>query len=181
LASEGSSRDRIDPDGSEEVVMDLADEVMADVEEVLGGRETAIRYSFMSEQVAGILGEHALGLPENDPARHALRLVLARYMEAPRIPAVMQRAFALVAAERQRQEGMKHSGRFKYTAADKRCPTAHWLSALGEEYGEVCKEISDTIQEPPGDQDEMHDHEERLRAELVQVAAVAVARVEALS
>ncbi|NBW23500.1 MAG: hypothetical protein EBR82_87720 [Caulobacteraceae bacterium] len=72
-----------------------------------------------------------------------------------------------VAAERLRQEGLKASGKFPATCADD-IPAASKFAILVEEVGEVARAIND------GDP-------EHMREELVQVAAVAVAWVEALS
>ena len=72
-----------------------------------------------------------------------------------------------VAAERLRQEGLKASGKFTATCADD-IPAASKLAILVEEVGEVARAICD--RDP-----------EHMREELVQVAAVAVAWVEALS
>ena len=55
------------------------------------------------------------------------------------------------------------------------CSDAGWAAILGEEFGEACKEVNDfnlkAINDPTAGP--------RLRAELIQVAAVAVAWVEA--
>ena len=73
-----------------------------------------------------------------------------------------------VAAERLRQEGLKASGRFDATCADNTLSAGQKLAILVEEVGEVARAICD--RDP-----------EHMREELVQVAAVAVAWVEALT
>ena len=72
-----------------------------------------------------------------------------------------------VAAERLRQEMLREEGSLAYTAACSDCPDSLRLAALVEEVGEVARALHD------GDF-------ENLAAELVQVAAVAVAWREAL-
>lgn len=64
-----------------------------------------------------------------------------------------------VAAERERQDAK--------WGAQRTLPADTWIRILGEEYGEVCKAVNEN---------NPHDY----RAELVQVAAVAVAAIEAL-
>ena len=73
-----------------------------------------------------------------------------------------------VAAERLRQEGLKASGKFPATCADP-IPDGAKLAILMEEVGEVARAIND------------RQSRDELRAELVQVAAVAVAWLEAMS
>jgi NTP pyrophosphatase (non-canonical NTP hydrolase) len=95
---------------------------------------------------------------------------------APPQPArpMPQQALTDVAAERVRQEQLRHDGRFPYTCAGDGLTPAEKLAVLAEEFGEVAREISDARNcrtEP---------NPKRLRAELVQVAAVAVAWVESL-
>jgi NTP pyrophosphatase (non-canonical NTP hydrolase) len=89
------------------------------------------------------------------------------------------RALDHVAKERLRQEGMKADGRFRHTCADYELSNSEKLTILVEEVGEVAREVltqdgrrlaHDTAGTPEG-----------LRQELVQVAAVAVAWIEALS
>ena len=77
-------------------------------------------------------------------------------------------AIVAVASERERQEELVREGQLRWTAAHADCPDAKRLSALVEEVGEVARAL--------------HDEEgaDRLREELIQVAAVAVAWVEAL-
>lgn len=79
-----------------------------------------------------------------------------------------------VAAERARQEVLRESGKFSWTCADESVPDASKLAVLGEEYGEVSREIVEALIDPAR-RDRV-----KLRAELVQVAAVCVAWCEAL-
>lgn len=76
--------------------------------------------------------------------------------------------------ERQRQEELKARGKFAYTCADSEMSNPERLSVLGEEFGEVCHEVNEAI--GPG----RMLNREQLRKELIQVAAVCVAWVEAL-
>lgn len=95
------------------------------------------------------------------------------------VGSVLERALSLVGSERMRQEALKAQGRFEYTCADSGMSDAEKMTVLIEEVGEVAREVltqdgrrlaRDTV----GTRD-------ALRAELVQVAAVAVAWIEALS
>lgn len=79
---------------------------------------------------------------------------------------------ALVAAERERQEVLKRSGRFKHTCADTGLTDAQKLCILTEELGEVARAVQEAA-DTAGDK-----HGKDLMEELVQVAAVAVAWVE---
>ena len=88
-------------------------------------------------------------------------------MTALRDPFATSAALALVGAERDRQEALREEGSLVYTAADLDCPEVLRLAALVEEVGEVARALQE------GDY-------ENLAVELVQVAAVAVAWVEAL-
>lgn len=76
-------------------------------------------------------------------------------------------ALALVDDERDRQEELRQEGALAFTAASPDCPDLLRLSALIEEIGEVgrCFNEADT------------DH---LVGELTQVAAIAVAWIEAI-
>lgn len=71
----------------------------------------------------------------------------------------MRRVFTRIEVERERQH-------LKFNNQSHLPPTA-WAVILGEEYGEVCKEVCE------GDA-------KKLKAELVQVAAVAVAWLESM-
>lgn len=79
-----------------------------------------------------------------------------------------------VSRERDRQEQLKAEGRFKYTCADLEMLDPEKGLCLTEETGEVCTAVLERLQLS-------HDiHRSDLRKELVHVAAVAVAWVEAL-
>ena len=77
-------------------------------------------------------------------------------------------ALVCVRVERARQEQLKQSGKFAATCADDTLSAGQKLAILVEEVGEVARAICD--RDP-----------EHMREELIQVAAVAVAWVEALS
>lgn len=82
-----------------------------------------------------------------------------------------------IASERDRQEAKcaaKRAEGFPWRSlADPLCTNERRIATLGEEFGEVCREISDAGGDgrPPGP---------NLRVELIQVAALAVAWVEHL-
>lgn len=73
--------------------------------------------------------------------------------------------------ERSRQERLKAAGKFEFSCADDGLNDYERYSILGEEFGEVGHELNEGI---PGG----HADIEKLRTELIQVAAVAVAWVE---
>lgn len=77
-----------------------------------------------------------------------------------------------VESERKRQEQLKAAGRFKFTCADKDMTHLECLAVLGEEFGETAHEVNETI----GGHRELD--LEKLRKELIQVAAVCVAWAE---
>ncbi len=77
-----------------------------------------------------------------------------------------------VIGERHNQEFLKNRGKFKYTCADAEMSHAECLTVLAEEVGEVAHEVNECIGRTSGPD------LARLRAELVQVAAVAVAWIE---
>lgn len=79
--------------------------------------------------------------------------------------------FSDIAKERARQEKLKAAGKFKWTCADN-VQMALKLTVLAEEFGEVAKEVCEGYQDKASIN--------RLRTELVQVAAVCVAWVESL-
>lgn len=79
-----------------------------------------------------------------------------------------------IVAERHRQDDLKLAGRFAYTCADPELTHAERLTVLGEEFGEVCHEVNEAI----GGHAKLR--RDKLRKELVQVAAVAVAWIEAI-
>ena len=76
-----------------------------------------------------------------------------------------QDVLAEVGRERSRQEQLKAKGKFTYTCADAEMPDGQRLAVLVEEVGEVARAMNDG---------------KGLREELIQVAAVAVAWVEAI-
>ena len=77
------------------------------------------------------------------------------------------RALRAVSDERNRQEELKKAGRFEHTCADPEATDPYRLGVLVEEVGEVAKAINEG--DAPG-----------LKAELAQVAAVAVAWLESI-
>ena len=82
----------------------------------------------------------------------------------------------LVRDERRRQDGLKSSGRFTYTCADREMMPAEKLAVLAEELGEVAREVlsqDGLVSDGTGTN-------AAIREELVQVAAIAVAWIEAL-
>jgi hypothetical protein len=83
-------------------------------------------------------------------------------------------ALADVYHERRRQDDLKAAGRFAHTCADVDMGNAERLAVLVEEVGEVARCVSETA----GLANDKHGRD--LRAELVQVAAVAVAWIEGL-
>ena len=97
--------------------------------------------------------------------------------------------------ERMRQETLKEQGKFLFSCADKGLSEAEKLAVLGEEFGEVSKEVTELVIElaklmkfrmAPETRTEViesaiRNYKVKARKELVQVAAVAVAWVEALS
>lgn len=78
-----------------------------------------------------------------------------------------------VVEELKRQDLLKKSGKFAHTCADLEMTHLERLAVLAEEFGEVAHEINEGIGGRPID-------EKKLRTELVQVAAVAVACIEAI-
>lgn len=90
------------------------------------------------------------------------------------------RVLTAVYSERLRQEALRNAGKFAYTCADRwsgdegvPIPPAEKLAVLAEEFGEVARAVCEL---QPGDTETRS----RLRDELIQVAAVAVAWVESL-
>lgn len=80
----------------------------------------------------------------------------------------------LVKKERLRQQSLKNTGKFPYTAADPEMSNWETLAVLVEEVGEVATELQRLKHESANDR---YVH---LAMELVQVAAVATAWVEKL-
>ncbi len=86
-------------------------------------------------------------------------------------------ATILVLQERKRQDALKASGRFTYTCADQAMGDMEKLAVLTEEVGEVARAlleksrlVTDIKATPPA-----------LKTELIQVAAICVAWIEALN
>jgi len=86
----------------------------------------------------------------------------------------MDRVLVRVERERQRQEALRVAGKFAFTCADAGMTNAERFMVLAEEFGEVAHELNEGI----GDGRSVS--LERLRTELVQVAAVCVAWCEAI-
>lgn len=84
--------------------------------------------------------------------------------------------------ERGRQERLRESGKFEWTLADPKQSNARKLAVLAEEFGEVSREVTEEIiiQDQGTAQGRLMVTREKLRAELIQVAACAVAWAEAL-
>lgn len=83
-------------------------------------------------------------------------------------------AIILVQSERLRQFALKEQGRFKYTPSDPQLTWMQRLAMLTEELGEVAREclaLDGIVQEQP--------NVGKLKKELTQLAAVAVACIEA--
>jgi len=90
------------------------------------------------------------------------------------------RVIGLIAAERARQEELVRTGKLPFSCAEPMLEAggdhAVKLAILTEEIGEVAREVYErSVFESPDD-----DPDAKLRTELVQVAAVAVAWLEAL-
>ena len=80
--------------------------------------------------------------------------------------------------ERERQERLKEQGKFTHTCADPEMTHAERLPVLIEEVGEVARALLEQGHLP---NEQSHDlHGADLRRELVQVAAVALAWLEAV-
>ena len=79
-----------------------------------------------------------------------------------------------VLLERIRQEKLKAEGRFAYTCADQEMHPCEKLAVLSEEVGEVARALLELMRLANDT------HGMDLRAELIQVAAVAVAWVESI-
>ena len=91
--------------------------------------------------------------------------------------------YEAIADERHRQEQLRQSGKFLYTCASPDFKTfTHFgrATVLGEEFGEVCRAALDAERMAEGRKDDPAVVLARLRDELIQTAAVAVAYIEAL-
>ncbi len=84
--------------------------------------------------------------------------------------------FVEIQSELHRQVQLKNSGKFPWTCADVGPSHFEKLAVLAEEFGEVAKEISETI----GFQQGGKYRNSRIRTELVQVAACCVAWINSL-
>ena len=90
--------------------------------------------------------------------------------------------YEAIADERARQESLRRSGKFLHTCASEDFAAfTHFgrTTVLGEEFGEVCRAALDAEQVAEGRHDPASALQ-KLRTELIHVAAVAVAYVEAL-
>lgn len=98
-----------------------------------------------------------------------------------------------VITERARQAVLKNAGKFAFTCADTGITDSEKLAVLAEEFGEVSREVCEAVIEErrayPGEDPELvlscmlrtrNRLKKKLREELIQVAAVAVAWCEAL-
>lgn len=83
-------------------------------------------------------------------------------------------ALEKIIIERQRQELLRMQGKFSWTCASPTVPNSDKLAVLAEEFGEVAREVTEALI------DVKRYNSEHLVKELVQVAAVCVAWLEAL-
>lgn len=81
--------------------------------------------------------------------------------------------YELIADERARQERLKAEGKFEFSVADREMSFLAGYAILGEEFGEVGREVLALAGLVPEGASL-----ERLRKELVQVGAVVVAMIE---
>lgn len=92
--------------------------------------------------------------------------------------------FNQIHLERNRQDQLKLAGKFLWTCADVKYPNVNKLSILAEEFGEVAKEVTDQViwkEKHKGKVNQfIADQRQKLRTELIQVAAVCVGWIEAL-
>ncbi len=82
--------------------------------------------------------------------------------------------YEAIDAERGRQEGLVEANDSWMSLADPDTPDTYRLAVLGEEFGEVCHELVESNDAPS------EDVVARVRTELVQLAAVAVAWIEGI-
>jgi len=86
-----------------------------------------------------------------------------------------------IANERQTQELLKASGKFEFTCADPELGDMAACAVLGEEVGETCRAVMAVYGlNKEGREGSQDDRLGKLRGELIQVAAVAVAWLEAV-
>jgi hypothetical protein len=91
------------------------------------------------------------------------------------------RAYDDIDAERERQERLLREGKFLWTCADPRQSNVRRLAVLAEEFGEASRNVTEEmIRLDKGNAAGAADAVRALRKELVEVAAVAVAWLEAL-
>lgn len=95
------------------------------------------------------------------------------------IPVVRSLIMSAIHAERMRQERLKAAGKFVFSCADAGISDLGRLAVLTEEVGEVAHELNEQIGKPARRQAHF-DSQARLRDELIQVAAVCVAWLEAI-
>lgn len=92
-----------------------------------------------------------------------------------------------ISKERYRQEELRKLGKFDWTCADPLQSNTRKLAVLAEEFGEVAHEVTeeiivlDKLAKDPCEANHIKKaYRDRLRKELIQVAAVCVAWVEGL-
>lgn len=84
--------------------------------------------------------------------------------------------------ERVRQDTLQSQGKFPFTCAQDGLSMPEKLAVLAEEFGEVSREVTEAINVRHLTQEELTKPQtKRLRDELIQVAAVAVAWAESLN
>lgn len=97
---------------------------------------------------------------------------------------VRAQIFNDIQGERERQTKLKNEGKFAHTCADTDIENMERLPILAEEFGEVSKEVMEEIINTRWrynwDDDQKAANRKRLRKELLEVAACAVAWIEAL-
>lgn len=101
---------------------------------------------------------------------------------------IVDKPYADIYTERNRQESLKSSGKFLWTCADKDVSHQAKLAVLAEEFGETAREVVDydiSVAKYNVGKLEFPAHRKlyflkRIREELIQVAAVCVAWCEAI-
>jgi len=97
----------------------------------------------------------------------------------PKLGIPTRNQLTLIWNERSRQERMKAEGRFTHTCADPEMTDYERFAVLGEEFGEVAREV--LTNEGRRLARDTRGTDAALRDELIQVAAVCVAWCEAIS
>lgn len=96
-------------------------------------------------------------------------------------PAVVGRftaqSLARIAIERNNQETLKEKGKFRNSCADEGVHDNWRFTVLGEEFGEVSRELNESSEFGIG----RENNDAKLASELIQVAAVCVAWLEAIA